>query len=376
MVFNSSHGGIGTAEIAAKGGMIAVADFFDYYNKLPNAIKEKIPSAVQNEIEVLRRVGIPIQKTDASGQSVFDEKGRPVIEETATASCLGTRSADLKTAIAGHATDLLHLHLSAELQQQFNQALEEKFKESVHHLKTLLDENKYKHGVDKLGITKQLIEALKVKFRLNSAEDLALFNHLSCNEIKEILTLPNAATTIVTAIGSIENLVIFIMNTNTEKLSILLTGIQSTLIRQIIKDSTDLSATLISLDSEKIKVVVTALKDQLLTFIKTATDFRDVLRDLTPEQRTVVYTALKNQLPALITTAADFSNALHHLTPEQCTAVCAALEDRLPALIKTAADFSNALRYLSPEQCTVVITALEDRLPALITTADDFGFVL
>src|SRR3989338_4453585 len=378
MVFNSSHGGIGTAEIAAKGGMIAVADFFDYYNALPKEIKEKIPSAVQNEIEVLRSFTVPIQQKNASGELVFDDKGRPVmaLKNADIGSCLGTRSADLKKAIAGHETELLNLQLSDEIKQKFNQALEEKFKESVHHLKTLLDENKYAHGVDKLGITKQLIEALKVKFRLNSAEYLALFNHLSCNEIKEILTLPNAATTIVTAIGSIENLVIFIINTNTEKLSILLTGIQSTLIRQIIKDSTDLSATLISLDSEKTKVVVTALKDQLLTLIKTATDFRDVLRDLTPEQRTVVYTALKNQLPALITTAADFSNALHHLTPEQCTAVCAALEDRLPALIKTAADFSNALRYLSPEQRTAVYTALEDRLPTLITTANDFSNAL
>src|SRR3990167_3581519 len=378
MVFNSSHGGIGTAEIAAKGGMIAVADFFDYYNQLPNAIKEKIPPTVQNEIEVLRSFTVPIQQKNASGELVFDDKGRPVmaLKNADIGSCLGTRSAELKKAIAGHETELLNLQLSDEIKQKFNEALEEKFKASVHHLKTLLDENKYEHGVDKLGITKQLIEALKVEFRLNSAEDLALFNHLSCNEIKEILTLPNAATTIVTAIGSIENLVIFIINTNTEKLSILLTGIQSTLIRQIIKDSTDLSATLISLDSEKIKVVVTALKDQLLTFIKTATDFRDVLRDLTPEQRTVVYTALKNQLPALITTAADFSNALRHLTPEQCTVVITALEDRLPALITTADDFGFVLSYLTPEQCTVVITALKDQLPTFITTAADFSNAL
>src|SRR3990167_5096694 len=375
MVFNSSHGGIGTAEIAAKGGMIAVADFFDYYNQLPNAIKEKIPPTVQNEIEVLRSFTVPIQQKDASGELVFDDKGRPVmaLKNADIGSCLGTRSAELKKAIAGHETELLNLQLSDEIKQKFNQALEEKFKESVHHLKTLLDENKYKHGVDKLGITKQLIEALKVEFRLNSAEDLALFNHLSCNEIKEILTLPNAATTIVTAIGSIENLVIFIINTNTEKLSILLTGIQSTLIRRIIKDSTDLSATLISLDSEKTKVVVTALKDQFPALITTAYSFRSMLRDLTPEQHTVVFTALKDRLPALITTAADFSNALCYLTPEQRTVVFTAFEDRLPTLITTVHDFHDVLYYLTLEQRTAIYTALKDRLP---TTADDFGFVL
>src|SRR3989338_508554 len=411
MVFNSSHGGIGTAEIAAKGGMIAVADFFDYYNQLPNAIKEKIPSAVQNEIEVLRSFTVPIQQKNASGELVFDDKGRPVmaLKNAEIGSCLGTRSAELKKAIAGHETELLNLQLSDEIKQKFNEALEEKFKASVHHLKTLLDENKYEHGVDKLGITKQLIEALGVKFRLNSVEDLALFNHLSCNEIREILTLPNAATTIVTAIGSIENLVIFVINTNTEKLSILLAGIQSTLIRQIIKGSTDLSATLISLDSEKIKVVITALKDQFPALITTAYSFRSMLRDLTPEQRAAVYTALKDRLPTLITTAADFSNALRYLspdqrtavftafedrlptlittmndfrdvlrdlTPEQCTAVCTALEDRLPILIKTADDFQNVLYHLTPDQCTALITALEDRLPILIKTADDFWNVL
>src|SRR3990167_8698146 len=411
MVFNSSHGGIGTAEIAAKGGMIAVADFFDYYNALPKEIKEKIPSAVQNEIEVLRSFTVPIQQKNASGELVFDDKGRPVmaLKNADIGSCLGTRSADLKKAIAGHETELLNLQLSDEIKQKFNQALEEKFKESVHHLKTLLDENKYKHGVDKLGITKQLIEALKVEFRLNSAEDLALFNHLSCNEIKEILTLPNAATTIVTAIGSIENLVIFIINTNTEKLSILLTGIQSTLIRRIIKDSTDLSATLISLDSEKTKVVVTALKDQLPALITTAYSFRSMLRDLTlgqrtavctalndqlptlittahdfygvlyyltPEQRTTVFTAFENRLPALIITASNFRSVLYHLTLEQRTAVFTAFEDRLPALITTMSDFRNVLHDLTPEQCTVVCTALKDQLPALIQTASEFGYVL
>jgi len=378
MVFNSSHGGIGTAEIAAKGGMIAVADFFDYYNQLPNAIKEKIPPTVQNEIEVLRSFTVPIQQKDASGELVFDDKGRPVmaLKNADIGSCLGTRSAELKKAIAGHETELLNLQLSDEIKQKFNQALEEKFKESVHHLKTLLDENKYKHGVDKLGITKQLIEALKVEFRLNSAEDLALFNHLSCNEIKEILTLPNAATTIVTAIGSIENLVIFIINTNTEKLSILLTGIQSTLIRRIIKDSTDLSATLISLDSEKTKVVVTALKDQLPALITTAYSFRSMLRDLTLGQRTAVCTALNDQLPTLITTAHDFYGVLYYLTPEQRTTVFTALNDRLPTLITTADSFWDVLHYLTPEQRAVVITALNDRLPTLITTARDFQNVL
>src|SRR3989344_4884595 len=379
MVFNSSHGGIGTAEIAAKGGMIAVADFFDYYNQLPNAIKEKIPPTVQNEIEVLRSFTVPIQQKDASGELVFDDKGRPVmaLKNADIGSCLGTRSAELKKAIAGHETELLNLQLSDEIKQKFNQALEEKFKESVHHLKTLLDENKYKHGVDKLGITKQLIEALKVEFRLNSAEDLALFNHLSCNEIKEILTLPNAATTIVTAIGSIENLVIFIINTNTEKLSILLTGIQSTLIRRIIKGSTDLSATLISLDSEKTKVVVTALKDQLPALITTAYSFRSMLRDLTLGQRTAVFTAFEDRLPALIKTTDDFGDALRHLTPEQCTAVCTALKDQLPTPIKTtAAGFYVVLHYLTPGQRTAVITALKDQLPTLIITASDFRDVL
>src|SRR3990167_7232334 len=378
MVFNSSHGGIGTAEIAAKGGMIAVADFFDYYNQLPNAIKETIPSAVQNEIEVLRSFTVPIQQKDASGELVFDDKGRPVmaLKNAEIGSCLGTRSADLKKAIAGHETELLNLQLSDEIKQKFNEALEEKFKASVHHLKTLLDENKYEHGVDKLGITKQLIEALGVKFRLNSVEDLALFNHLSCNEIREILTLPNAATTIVTAIGSIENLVIFVINTNTEKLSILLAGIQSTLIRQIIKGSTDLSATLISLDSEKIKVVITALKDQFPALITTAYSFRSMLRDLTPEQRAAVYTALKDRLPTLITTAADFSNALRYLSPDQRTAVYTAFKNQLPTLITTADDFSDALRYLTPEQCAAVCTALKNQLPTLITTTYSFRSML
>src|SRR3990167_6287285 len=81
MIFNSTNG-IGTEEIAAKGGMVAVSQFFEYYDQLIRLDEknlEKIPESVRLEINTLKKYGESegVEK-DQKGNIIYEQVERSV----------------------------------------------------------------------------------------------------------------------------------------------------------------------------------------------------------------------------------------------------------------------------------------------------------
>src|SRR3990167_4661756 len=173
----------------------------------------------------------------------------------------------------------------------------------------------------------------KATFHGHSFDNLlVIFQHLPPGEITEILKLGNAAAEIAKEIQTIENLVMLILNSNLENLTVLL-GNQE--IQQLIKSTKDLCATLRSLSCEQTTVVCDAMKNHLTNLIKTPWDLATAFLNLDENQRTAVYNAMKDQLPDMIKTLDDLGLVLRLFNADQCTEICIAKKKDLPNLSKT-----------------------------------------
>ena len=400
MIFNSTNG-IGTEQIAAKGGMVAVSQFFEYYDQLIRLDEknlEKIPESVRLEINTLKKYGESegVEK-DQKGNIIYeqversvtvpDASGKPVQKKqivtapkakrqnTDTGSCLATRSAALSTAIKNHESILAGISLSKDIKDNRIQVLLQAHKDAIEMLKTSLPEN----AKDPLGITKKVVENFNIVFTFKDAAEITPFlNTLSADEIKEIFTIAYLPSITVEALKNLENFVMLIHGIqNLEKIKNIVEAIASKLITQkIIKDSKDLSSALISLPPEKIKIFLEALKENIFKIIKTADDFGKVLQYLNEHQRTAVCEALKDKLVEIIKTADDFRNVLAYLNEHQRTVVFEAFKSNLPGIIKTAYDFATILLYLNENQRAAFYEVFKSNLPGIIRTAYDFVNVL
>ena len=145
---------------------------------------------------------------------------------------------------------------------------------------------------------------------------------------------------------------------------------------ELIKKPADVTALLMTLTPERVKVVCDKINNKLPEIIKDGEDFGLVLQHLTPGQCESVCTAMNDNLPKTIHNGWDFSRALGNLNPGQRTSVCTAIKDKLSDIIKDGGDFRLALQYLTPGQCESVCVAMKDTLPGIIKDGFDFGLAL
>ena len=106
MLFNSVKG-VGTEDVAARGGMIAVSSFFEFYNQLPEDQLSKVPETLKEELSILKDYGLP--------EKDRTHKNLPII-----GSCLSTRHDALKQAMQGQETRLSDITISAESKKDVN----------------------------------------------------------------------------------------------------------------------------------------------------------------------------------------------------------------------------------------------------------------
>ena len=307
---NGAHGGRGTQENAASGAYPAIIAFMNYYKRLSESEKQRIPEQLNKEIVLLL--------TLASNPSMN-------IDATQTMdTCIATRRTHLVTAMREQAPLLSSISINGTHKEKLIAAAKTHFERTQKALDEALKSNKDTQGCDKLGISSRLLKELDIKLRINCFNELAIIRDLSVAEIKEVCEDPILRTDIIVHMKNLENLVVFVIDTLPEKLQAFLMSMSNNLdlSKAFIKSPQDLSALLITLDVEKIEVVCTAMKEALPGILKTGYDFSQALGYLTAEQCTEVYTAMKEALPGIIKTGDDFGLALRYLTAEQCTAVC------------------------------------------------------
>ena len=212
--YNSSHGGVGTNELAAEGAFTALTNFFEAYEFLLPAIRRLSDedywalNKLWHEIHTLRRYAsaeIEYEKTE-QGEVVLDEQGKPVpLMEAITrngesvmvpkcnmtnlqlGSCIGLRKEKLIKAMNNHSDLLLRIKPSADERTQQLEKLKSNFVSAQDGLRVTIIQARYQ-GYAIHGMSKKVLDAFKVPFALSTNKELA-YHQLKVLSDDELLEL-------------------------------------------------------------------------------------------------------------------------------------------------------------------------------------------
>ncbi len=396
LAINDAHGGEGSQQDAGTGAYAPILNFMNYYQEgLDDAARAIIPVRLKSEIKTLLEVASDPTKNIDATQNLQ--------------TCIGTRGERILEAMAGHEILLNSIGVGELQREEFLVKTKSYLEQTREELTHALLSNAYEGGHDKLGLTCRLLESLQLTFTVSSVQDLEILKALNAPEMTELLRDPQLCTQVIHEMGSLENLVIFIMELSLEKIAAFFSVINQEQILKFICSPKDLGSLLMSITKEKCAVICHAIKRELIGIIQSGVAFNNVLKHLNPEQRTVIYEEMKNEWPRMIKTSTDFNAVLHYLNEEERTSVVEVMKNELPNIIHTGDDFAYVLAYLSPEyrtmlhdrmkgewsrliqtindikgvlfylspsQCTGVIKCLKGKLIGIVETGDDFNFVL
>tara|TARA_R110002110_G_scaffold390102_1_gene602938 strand:- start:3981 stop:7088 length:3108 start_codon:yes stop_codon:yes gene_type:complete len=361
--FNSASG-IGQEENAGEGAYNAILRFNEYYSLLTDAQKSSIPEAVKSEV---------VKLLNLSSDATVNHNATENLE-----TCIATRESALNESVKENEVTLIAIGISDQNKQVLLEETKRQFSAHQEKLITDIQQGEYSTGRDPLGITHKLLKALDITSTIDSSAEFQDFLSLSAADIKEVAeSNNNVRQGIVAQFNTIESFVMFCATaTNLECLQALLSVVGNEVLGKLARRPEDLSACLLTLDGERLRIVCNAAKDKLPDIIKDSDDFGASLTNLTTEQRTAIFNAFQDKLPDIIKDVDDFVVVLEYLSAEQCAVVCNAIKVKLPDIIKNRADFGQALRDFSIEQCTAVYSAVKNNLPNIIKNCNNFAQVL
>ncbi len=402
LAINSKHG-LGQELNAASGAYPAIIAFTEYFDKLGDAVKATIPASLMTEIQTLTNVGDTKNQVPSIGPD-----GQPSTE-TNIETCIATRRTGLIAAMSGQGALLSGISLGVDKKKELIRDAMAQFETARADLNKAIIENTYQGGRDALGISVPLLKALKVVIHVSSLSDLTVIQSLSPSEILEVFKDEALKNETITQLRTLENLVIFAIETPPERLKAFLTVMADKIAKTWLHSPRDLSALLISLDVEKCGVVCESMQASLpaiitsgrqfgavlqyltleqcssvcesmqaslLAIVKSGADFRMMLLELKRDQRTSVFEFMKAKLRDIIHSVTDFCDVLTILTPAQGASVCESMQSKLPSIIDSAANFRVLLLHLTLEQHTRVFETMQDSLSGIIKSADNFRVVL
>ncbi|MBP9777753.1 MAG: hypothetical protein KBD25_01060 [Rickettsiaceae bacterium] len=415
-----AHGGLGRQDDAGFGAYPAIMAFYDYYQALSADSKAKIPATVTAEItkllhhisDVDRRTAAPIESCIGSRREALSAAMEP---------CLGT----LKEIGQDDASKAALIKKAEAEVTQLKEELQKALKASDYT------------GRDELKLSTKLLAALEVRIAIRNFADINLITGLSPDEISEVCSDERISREIITAIASIENLVLLTIELSGDKLKALLAASVRYLVggRGLIISGDDLSMWLSPLPAEKIQIIITEtissiqdliyfvrsmydgakidivlsaldkityifksgedlyklltllsavkrhtvllkLGDKILEIIKSASDFKYVLASLNEEQQVMVFSKFEDKIPEMIKSVIDLGSILKWLPEAQQAIVLSVLGDKIVDLINSADELQSILQQLNEEQRIIVLSKFESKIPDMIKSASDFKSIL
>jgi putative heme iron utilization protein len=343
LTFNSVRG-VGNEYNAAKGVYDSILAFYEYYDSLDERLKNQIPEVVLDVINKIRNIG----------SSVGKEKDNNDLDR-----CIAMLRDELEKAInANNNKEIIaSIGITEEKKSLLIKEIIEQFSVAKETLKKLMDDEGAYYGEDKLPVTLELLRKLNINFVISSNDDLKALLELNPKEITEIIQ--NMPADIVRVIGSIENLVILIINTPDEKIEALLSAISFELQRQLLTKPQDLAMTLIALRPDQITIVCKVLGENLYsTFITNTTDLGNILANLNPEQRNVIYAVMKSRLVDFIGSLLDLDNFLKYFPEKKHEIYVAMMKNGKLLKIITFADILQYILECSPEKKQEIYDAM------------------
>ena len=363
LALNDAHGGRGTQEDAAGQVYSALLQFKNYYETLPQEKISEIPGKIREEINLLLNVAFNPESS--------------VRTENPIQTCIGSRREALYAAILGHDALLAGISMGDDARQRLIEELKEVFNKAHDELKHALDNDTYT-GRDNLGVTPALLENLGITVKIESLADINfIVQGMEGQDLADILSQDDVRSQMIQQFTKLEALVILAMETSSTKLPTVFHALEAR-VHELAQTPEDLAALLISLQVDKIEIMLQIMSDKFSDTIEYGSQFGAVLRHLAVEQRTVVYEAMKEKLPDIIQSGwgLDLGFALKYCTVEQCTEVIDIIKNDLSDVFENGDEFQVALSQLTPEQRTVVYEGMKDKFSDIIHDSREFGSVL
>lgn len=347
--FNSTDG-VGSEKNAGGGVYAAIIAFNDYYLSIGRDEQKKIPVELYDEIEKLISLSSDVVKNK---QGMID-----------TATCIATRRSELINKMRDNETLLKTIAIKGENKTKLiNEAIQ-----NIITTKSLLIEqldNRTYRGHDPLGLNKFLLSNLDIPIDISSYSDLQDLMTLSAEEITGLCNAVDIKEQITRQFNSIEDLVLFCIETKPAPLKALLSLSELGLKQKFMKKPQDVISLLIILDPDRATIICEAFKVQLQQIITNPEDFIKVFKHLTDEQGTALCHAFNDGWLHIIKSSNDFKMMINYLTDEQCTVLCHSFKDQWLHIIKKYYDLIFIFEDLGDEQYIILFNALKDHWPQI-----------
>lgn len=339
--FNSVYAA-GTEDDAGMGAYPAIIYFMEYYNKLADREKDKIPAHLKQEIDTLVEL------------STNREKNRKATDIMAT--CIATRRSELIKHMMGHEVILNQISLGHLENTNLIDAAKLGFEEARRELLEAMASHRDLNGFDKPGMSIVLFNKLDVPIQMTTPADLALFQTLTPDEITMLCSQPEFRRQVIHQIETIDNLIIFIISLSPDNLKSFLNSTERELKEHFFESYRDLRSMLISLDVEKCYIVCEALQNILPSIFDGVAngerlkggDLGHVLFALLPQQRIAVCQAMKKVFPDIIHSTRDLRDILRFVTPEESAEIIQSI--KIPAIIHSREDLRAILEWITFEE--------------------------
>lgn len=349
----NSVAGMGEERNAGQGVYSAIILFNEYYNRLSQDEKLKIPTNVKQEIDLLLELS-----TDST------------INVNATENlntCIATRRSKLEDAINPVETILSAIGLT-EMEQN-NLVIEKKNQIALtqQNLSAMLELQTSYHGTDKLYLSSKLMKELSVECTISSMNDLNDFMKLSPLEISDFCHDKKIRIQIINQFNSIESLIFFTIDAKLANLKALFTVIMPELKIKLIHSANNLNALLYTIGKERSQIILETLKDSWQS-IFSALDFNIMLSHMIPEERISTFDLMKDYLPGFIREVYDFNCVVKYLNLAQRIEFLELMKNKLSDLCYRKGDAVNIFTHFHDED----FQQIKDLLPHIIQNSSDF----
>ncbi|MDR3501715.1 MAG: hypothetical protein P4L79_03950 [Legionella sp.] len=395
LLFNSVHG-IGQETNAGRFAYAAIIEFNDYYQQLSDELRQKIPTALKNELTLLLELASNPKKNLTPTGEVNGE------------TCLGTRSIELKKIIEAHEVQLSELAADETTHTQMLKAIKSTIEKSQEIIQMQLQQKVYQ-GREYLALTPELLNVLNLSFSINDEHDFHDFMQLEAEEIRHFLeTKPLLCEKILHQLPTLESLCIFCIENKPEKIEVIFPSIAPQL-QQKFFDIKNFIAFLMPLDPYRCEAVYRALhrvlpqiapsiytltqlfenlsleqsrflKDlvqaNLLPMAREVDDLKSILMYFPVEHYPSLFNGLQEKLPQLISSIYELRSVLPHFPTEHYPSLFNNLEEKLPQLICSSLELARIFDFLNEEQSTVAFNVLTKVIEKIIFSARDVNSFL
>lgn len=354
--FNSVSG-VGDELVAGEGTYAAIIQFADYYDRLEETEKNKIPGALHREINRLRQLtSDPAANSNAQGALNID-------------TCIANRRKTLLRAMSGHEAALSEIGLTGPQKNQLITQTQNHIKQLKTELKTALHQKNYAGNDNSLSLSQALLDTLDCTINPETPRDVfELITHLSPTEITELCRNESFRRHIVVALLTFDALTLLYIQLSPERLRALNSSISNE-IRSIINFSaSELGMLLSMVDDEKTRIIIETMTGEVMSSVS---DFFEVLHQLPDEKRLIIIKAMKENPFKAIRTPKNLHSVLRHLQPNDCTLICLALKKNMAQIIRTGEEMGCVLNSLSPHQCKAICLSIKENLPGIIKSTND-----